>query len=330
MAGKIRTIKPDFFASADATAVSRDARLLWIGLWVFGDDAGRIKASVREIKNRVFPGDDDLGLPDVAALLDELVRAGRLVAYEADGDRFVVTPNFRKHQRIDKRFESVRYPAPPDHAVDTSSARSDHHVDTTGTPREHDESTTGPPREHDEDSPSTPREHVEAPVCPPRALSVSTRESVRGSSTPIQILSPEVHARRGAHARAREGEHAETARWASWLSWRDEHSLTIDAPINRQHLETAWRATEGKLAAKLADAPAVAFERLCRAYLAWPEGSPLPGGRTPVRGDRPASWLASGVYQLAEHLCAQASGGASETERLRAEARRQAEARAAS
>lgn len=143
----------------------------------------------------------------------------------------------------------------------------------------------------------------------------ATRERDDGAENrPVRVTPPRTrpepvpepvsvaHARTHAHAREREQPDPDGERWARWLSLRDEHGLAFDAPVNRQHLETAWQATERKLAAKLLQAPQDAFERLCRAYLTWPDGTPLPGGKTAVRGDRPASWLASGVYQLAEHL----------------------------
>lgn len=95
----------------------------------------------------------------------------------------------------------------------------------------------------------------------------------------------------------------ETGRWAAWSSWRDAAHKLPDGGF-RHDLELAWSATEKELARKLGtDAPA-AFEAICRAYLAWPDGKPLPGGKAALRGDRPASWLPTGVYQIVEHLLA--------------------------
>ncbi|KKK60207.1 hypothetical protein LCGC14_3026700, partial [marine sediment metagenome] len=37
---RIRTVKPDFWTSEDVAAVSRNARLLFIGLLNFADDVG--------------------------------------------------------------------------------------------------------------------------------------------------------------------------------------------------------------------------------------------------------------------------------------------------
>lgn len=143
---------------------------------------------------------------------------------------------------------------------------------------------------------------------------------------PEPVPEPVSVARVGAHARTRERDMPDVARWALWLSWREQAGLAFDRPVHREALETAWAAIQAKIATKLGLDPADAFERLCRAYLAWDEGKPLPGGKTPVRGDRPASWLASGVYQLAEHLRTADGGPSAETDRVRAELRAQREA----
>lgn len=125
---------------------------------------------------------------------------------------------------------------------------------------------------------------------------------------------------------------SEPLRWGAWLRWRAEAGKADDPPINRQHLEIAWQAVERELAARLEQPPAVVFERLCRAYLSWPSDTPLPGGKAAPRGDRPASWLPSGVHQLTAHALGNGDGKSqqrAETERLRAEAARQKAARLA-
>lgn len=290
MAGKIRTVKPDFFTSGDATAVSRDARLLWIGLWVFADDAGRLKASVREVKNRVFPGDDDLTLERVESLIGELADAGRIVRYEADGERFLCTPNFKKHQRIDKRFEQIRYPAPPC-ANTACSLRA--HESTPCALRAPRESTAGPPREHDEDTTRTPREHHVDPVCPPRALVVSPCEPGAGSSPPIQIQSPPIP-----DARPREVTDPATdlGRWVLWLSLRKDAGHSDDAPASQPNLERLWQATERGGAERLKQSPTEAYTTLLRAWLTCPlDALPSPGKGRAYPLDRSAVWLNSSV-----------------------------------
>lgn len=108
-------------------------------------------------------------------------------------------------------------------------------------------------------------------------------------------------------ARADVGLSTDLRRWAAWLRWRDDAKKNPDPPAFQADLEAAWSAVEREIAAKLSLPPDVAFRDVCRAYLAWPDGKPLPGGKTPPRGDRPASWLRTGVYQIAEHLATSSS-----------------------
>ena len=46
---RIRTLKPSFWSSPEAAAMTRDARLLTIGLMSFADDDGRFIATIPEI-----------------------------------------------------------------------------------------------------------------------------------------------------------------------------------------------------------------------------------------------------------------------------------------
>jgi hypothetical protein len=56
---RIRTIKPEFVESESVGKLSREARLLFILLWTFVDDAGRARASSRLLTSRLYPYDDD-------------------------------------------------------------------------------------------------------------------------------------------------------------------------------------------------------------------------------------------------------------------------------
>ena len=71
---RIRSIKPEFFTSEQVVDCSPTARLLFVGLWCFSDDAGIHPASSRTIKMQIFPGDDLCSL-DIDRLVAELERA---------------------------------------------------------------------------------------------------------------------------------------------------------------------------------------------------------------------------------------------------------------
>jgi hypothetical protein len=109
---RIRSIKPEFFSSLSIADLSRDARLLFIGLWTYVDDDGRGIADPRLIKAHVFPLDDDLPAPRVAELIDELLAKGRVRRYDVTDRTFLVVVNFSEHQRINRHIPS-RLPAPP-------------------------------------------------------------------------------------------------------------------------------------------------------------------------------------------------------------------------
>ena len=85
---RIRSIKPEYFVSDQVVECSRDARLAFIGIWVFSDDQGVHPASPRKLKLEVFPG-DDVTTDEVAEWVAELTTGGLLEEYRG-GDEFCV------------------------------------------------------------------------------------------------------------------------------------------------------------------------------------------------------------------------------------------------
>lgn len=109
---RIRSIKPEFWSSEQVMECSRDARLLFIGLWNFCDDAGRHPLSPRQIKALVFPGDDTLTVADVHRMIYELSKNGLIERYQVDGKDYLQVTGWQ-HQKID-RPQKPKYPGPPD------------------------------------------------------------------------------------------------------------------------------------------------------------------------------------------------------------------------
>lgn len=116
---RIRTIKPSFFESEDVAVLPFRARLLWIGLWTHCDDEGRTKDNVRLIKAWIWPL-DQVTLRDIDEDLAILAGAGRIVRYEADGQRYLEITNWREHQSINKPTPS-KIPPPPGLREDSRS-----------------------------------------------------------------------------------------------------------------------------------------------------------------------------------------------------------------
>jgi hypothetical protein len=112
---RIRSIKPEYWDDRKlAKRTSRDARLLYIALWNLADERGRLNGDPVWIKGQVFSYDDDLDVPAVTKLLDELAACdvGAVVPYEVDGDPYLYLPKLAKHQRLDRTVPS-RLPEPP-------------------------------------------------------------------------------------------------------------------------------------------------------------------------------------------------------------------------
>ena len=106
---RIRTIKPEFWTSEQVVECSRDARLLFIGIWNFCDDAGIHPFNERQLKMKVFPG-DDISSESIRRLLDELSANGLILVYQSENQSFLKVTGW-KHQKIDK--PTYRYPPPP-------------------------------------------------------------------------------------------------------------------------------------------------------------------------------------------------------------------------
>lgn len=115
-----RIIKVDFWDDEKlATSCSRDARLLYVGMWNFSDDYGSCRGNVSWLKSHIFPYEviDD---HDFVGWLHELESATRIVPYKADGESYYYLPTFLKHQTIDKP-SARRNPVPP--GMDSDNAR---------------------------------------------------------------------------------------------------------------------------------------------------------------------------------------------------------------
>jgi len=106
---RIRTIKPEFWTNERVMECSMLARLLFIGMWNFADDLGRLPLSAKSIKAQIFPS-DDVDASSIRRLIDELSSNGLLLLYEVDGREFIQITGWQ-HQKID-RPQPGKCPAP--------------------------------------------------------------------------------------------------------------------------------------------------------------------------------------------------------------------------
>lgn len=106
---RIRSIKPEFWTSAQVLECSTNARLLFLGLWNFCDDLGRHPYNPKQVKAEVFPA-DSFSEKQIAGMLQELSTNGLITPYAVGGIQYFYVPGW-KHQRIDKP-QPAKYPDP--------------------------------------------------------------------------------------------------------------------------------------------------------------------------------------------------------------------------
>lgn len=91
---RARNIKPSFFSNEKLVELDFGTRLLFIGLWTLADREGRLEDRPKRIKMEIFPADDI----NIDRALQALHVAGLALRYEADGQRYIWIPKFKRHQ----------------------------------------------------------------------------------------------------------------------------------------------------------------------------------------------------------------------------------------
>ncbi len=120
---RIRSIKPSIWTDEKFISLSRDARLLVLGMISHADDEGRLFASIAKLAGDIFPA-DDLKPGLVRQWRDEIATTGLAVVYQVNGVEYAVFPNWSKHQRISKPQPSI-LPAPPHREPPPEQSRND-------------------------------------------------------------------------------------------------------------------------------------------------------------------------------------------------------------
>lgn len=111
---RIRTTKPEFWKSQDIADLSREDRLLFMGLWSYVDDNGVGIDDHRLITADLFPLDEDQnGTREyVREGLATLSRGLLISRYTVAGKSYIYINTWERHQRVDKP-NKPRYPLPP-------------------------------------------------------------------------------------------------------------------------------------------------------------------------------------------------------------------------
>lgn len=112
---RARNIKPGFFKNEDLVELPYEWRLLFAGLWVLSDRAGRLEDRPKRIKMEIFPADN----VDVDAGLDDLQQSGFILRYQVGNRRYIQVLNFERHQNPHKNEAPSSIPAPEQHGAST-------------------------------------------------------------------------------------------------------------------------------------------------------------------------------------------------------------------
>lgn len=115
---RARNIKPGFFQNADLAVLPVHTRLLFIGLWVLADRAGRLEDRPNQIKFNVCPFDNF----DVETSLQELHSASFILRYSFNTAKYIQIVNFLKHQSPHVKEKDSTIPAPDKPGASTRQA----------------------------------------------------------------------------------------------------------------------------------------------------------------------------------------------------------------
>ncbi|MFJ4319061.1 hypothetical protein ACIP46_27805 [Streptomyces lavendulae] len=112
---RIRTIKPEAFASESLAAVSLSAERTFFGLLTHADDKGRIRDQAAVIAGQLWSLRREHGPVEVEEDLTQLDAAGLICRYEGeDGRQYLHVVAFALHQKINRPSIS-RIPSCPHH-----------------------------------------------------------------------------------------------------------------------------------------------------------------------------------------------------------------------
>jgi hypothetical protein len=106
---RARNIKPGLFKNEILGVADPLYTLLFEGLWILADRAGRLEDRPVRIKGELFPYRDGL---DIESMLGWLVDSGFIRRYTVGGKRYILICEFVKHQNPHKNEAESVIPAP--------------------------------------------------------------------------------------------------------------------------------------------------------------------------------------------------------------------------
>ena len=121
---RIRSVKPNLFASYNLAKVPIEARFLFIGLFCEADDDGQLIDSPKRIAGAIFPHDEKVTERKIDAWLEDLQVIGSILRYEGtEGGRYIAIPEWGTHQRVSHPAPST-FPPPSVEVLEEFLSRS--------------------------------------------------------------------------------------------------------------------------------------------------------------------------------------------------------------
>jgi hypothetical protein len=259
---RARLLKIGFFENEDLAQLPDKARLLFAGLWLLADRAGRLEDRPLRIRGQVFPYE----MVDCDLLLEQLAGRGFIRRYVAGEHRIITIPKFLAHQNPHVREPESKLPA-------ISQSLGSASASTGPAPGQH---SSGPAVTDPVTDPVIDPESVKdrlSPSAPPRAK----RSAKTGSDDPLFSKFWAAYPRKEAKPKALKawqqispdtallGKMLDALSWqsrqpkwtkdrgefiphpASWLNgrrWEDEPFDAVDPT------DAAWDEVESKIAAR--------------------------------------------------------------------------------
>lgn len=97
---RIRSIKPEFCTDEKIGALSREARLHFVMLWMAADRHGTIEYKPRQLAAMLYPFDEDMENSRFEALTSEVLQQSLCSRFTANGRDYLHITNFEKHQAL--------------------------------------------------------------------------------------------------------------------------------------------------------------------------------------------------------------------------------------
>ena len=136
-----RIIHKELFLNEDLSEINIEERFLYIGMIVYSDDDGRMKASPAYLRATIFSLDIKISLEKIKLWRDVLVDKKLIGIYISGGKEYIYHPNWTKWQSLRKdRYHPSDCPSPD------SILPLGNHLATNGQPSANEPNLTEPNR----------------------------------------------------------------------------------------------------------------------------------------------------------------------------------------